>query len=36
VPAFVTFFTRNKPLDAQPLRIRQFSPNQDRAPQLRS
>ena len=24
VPAFVTFLTRNKPLDAQPLRIRQF------------
>ena len=36
VPAFVTFLTRNKPLDAPPLRIRQFSPNQDRPPQLRS
>jgi hypothetical protein len=36
VPAFVAFLTWNKPLDAQPLRIRQFSPNQDRPPQLRS
>src|SRR6266852_1886424 len=27
---FVAFFTRNKPLDAPPLRVRKFSPNQDR------
>jgi|SRR5215211_549414 len=30
VPSFVSFFTGNKLLDAPPLRIRKFSPNQDR------
>jgi hypothetical protein len=36
VPSLVALLTRNKPLDAPPLRVRQFSPNQDRPPQLRS
>jgi hypothetical protein len=36
VPPLIPFFTRNKSLDAPPLRVRQFSPNQDRPPQLRS
>ena len=36
VPPFVSFLTRNKTFNAPPLRVRQFSPNQDRPPQLRS
>jgi len=36
VPPSVSLLTRNKPFDAPPLRVRQFSPNQDRPPQLRS
>jgi len=36
VPPFVSFLTRNQPLDAPPLRVRKFPPNQDRPPQLRS
>src|SRR5882672_12486447 len=36
VPALVTFLARNKTLDAPPLRVRQFSPNQDRPPKLGS
>src|ERR1700690_887110 len=36
VPPLVSLLTRNKPLDAPPLRLRTFSPNQDRPPQLRS
>jgi hypothetical protein len=36
VPPFIAFLTRNKPFDAKPLCVRQFSPNQDRPPQLRS
>jgi len=35
VPSFVPFLTWNKPLDAPPLRIAKFAPNQDRPPQLR-
>jgi hypothetical protein len=33
---FVAILTRNKPFNALPLRVRKFSPNQDRPPQLRS
>ena len=32
VPPFVSLLTRNKPFDALPLRVRQFSPNQGRLP----
>jgi hypothetical protein len=32
VPSFVSRLARTKPFDAQPLRICQFSPNQDRLP----
>jgi hypothetical protein len=36
VPPLITFLARNKRFDALPLRVCQFSPNQDRPPQLRS
>jgi hypothetical protein len=34
--ALVAVLAWNKMLDSPPLRVRQFSPNQDRPPQLRS
>jgi hypothetical protein len=36
VLALVTWFAWNKRFDVPPLCVRQFSPNQDRPPQLRS
>jgi hypothetical protein len=36
VPSSISVFTWNKLLDAPPLRVRKFSPNQDRPPQFRS
>ena len=36
MPALVAFLTWNKMLNPPPLPVRQFSPNQDRPPQLRS
>src|ERR1700730_14661630 len=36
VPSLVPCLARNKRLNAPPLRARQFPPNQDRPPQLRS
>src|ERR1700740_3431557 len=32
MPALITFLTPHEILDAQPLRVRQFPPNQDRPP----
>ena len=34
--SLVAFLARHKMFDASPLLVRQFSPNQDRPPQLRS
>jgi hypothetical protein len=34
VPPFVALFARNKPLDARPLRVFEFPPNQDRPPSV--
>src|SRR3974377_2243056 len=34
VAALVTWFAWNKRFDVLPLRVRQFSPNQDRPPQI--
>jgi hypothetical protein len=34
VSSLVALFTRNKLLDARPLRVREFPPNQDRPPSV--